>query len=142
MKYVLVQKTKYDVEKIFKDGAGKILALDNLSKRRRDGPCFGFPGSSWALDSENDSYLCSHYAERDFGAYYIFLFKNKMYELWIEPGMFKLHRLLKFTKEKPSADVFDEAKAALTAAFAVYGDLGFGGQDGVNAVIPVFSEDK
>jgi hypothetical protein len=36
----------------------------------------------------------------------------------------------------------DDVKVALTAAFAVYGDMGFGSQDGMSTVIPIFSEEK
>ena len=142
MNYVLVQRSRSDVEKILKDSDGKIIALQLLARDSSDHPNFGFPGKSWAVDLANDSYLCSHYAERDSGGYFIFYFKNKMYEIEIERGMFKPHRRLRFTQEKPNADVMDDVKVALTAAFAVYGDLGFGSEDGVNTVIPVFSEEK
>jgi hypothetical protein len=142
MNYVLVQRSRSDVEKILKDSDGKILALPLLSSLDGKDPSFGFPGMTSAVDLANDSYLCSHYAERDSGEYFIFYFKNKMYEIEIERGMFKPHRRLRFTQEKPNADVMDDVKVALTAAFAVYGDMGFGSEDGVNTVIPVFSEEK
>ena len=138
MNYVLMPLTRVDFEKIVIDSEGKILNLQLLIKEPNAFEYF--MAKSWARNSNNDSYLLSHYAERDSGRYYIFFYKKKMYELWIEPGMFKPKRLLKFTKENPDLDTLNEIKKELTAAFAVYGDLGCGDQDGMNTVIPVFSE--